>query len=207
MAVEPRRGCGYRKVGGLYLRGSGIGRDCGRLSIPLITCPCCGIGIRQNRGWNWVNPEVLFRDLPPCTQGACGTCPLANLAALLGHRAGLLWIGAQFYPTPEHFVQEAHRQGISRRIAAVPKDFQVGETWVLLAHPLGARDAEGTPCPGVFYLFRPEAVEIIVTESQARDPAFMAGLQRRGLTPVVVPDDDPDHQPGATGSVTSLLDL
>lgn len=36
MAVEARRGCGYRKAGGLYLVASGMGSPCHRLPIPLI---------------------------------------------------------------------------------------------------------------------------------------------------------------------------
>jgi hypothetical protein len=35
------------------------------------------------------------------------------------------------------------------------------------------------------------------TETQAKDEAELARLQERGITPVVVPDDDPDHNPGA----------
>jgi hypothetical protein len=31
MAVEPKRGCGYRKVGGIYLVSGGEGRPCGPL--------------------------------------------------------------------------------------------------------------------------------------------------------------------------------
>jgi hypothetical protein len=41
MAVEPKRGCGYRKVGGIYLVSGGEGRPCGCLQIPLHTCPSC----------------------------------------------------------------------------------------------------------------------------------------------------------------------
>jgi hypothetical protein len=41
MAVEPKRGFGYRKVGGIYLVSGGKGRPCGCLPIPLHTCPSC----------------------------------------------------------------------------------------------------------------------------------------------------------------------
>ena len=60
------------------------------------------------------------------------TCPLADVN--LPERAGLLWIGEQFYPTPHDFMAEAAKMGVSRRIPAVPKDFRVGEDSVLLAH-------------------------------------------------------------------------
>lgn len=40
-----------------------------------------------------------------------------------------------------------------------------------------------------------ERIERIVTRSQYEaDPAGMAALIERGITPVVVPDEDPDHQ-------------
>jgi hypothetical protein len=44
---------------------------------------------------------------------------------------------------------------------------------------------------------QPERIEKLVTESQSRDATEMAKLARRGITPVVVPDNDPDHNPAA----------
>lgn len=35
MAIEPRRGCGYRKMGGLYLVADALGEVCHRLPFPL----------------------------------------------------------------------------------------------------------------------------------------------------------------------------
>src|SRR6185437_13882264 len=115
MAVEAKRGCGYRKVGGIYLVADVGGIASGRLPIPLTVCPTCGSGIKQTRGWTWV-------DLPPLVEAAglqckagldtCFRCPL-NDPRRIG-RAGLLWIGEQFYPTPEHFAFEAESLGISR---------------------------------------------------------------------------------------------
>lgn len=40
-SVEGARGCGYRKAGGIYLVSGGIPRPCGKLPIPLTTCPTC----------------------------------------------------------------------------------------------------------------------------------------------------------------------
>lgn len=57
---EPRRGCGYRKEGGLYLVGGGLSAPCGRLPIPLTVCPVCNGGIHPARGWTWVSPRALF---------------------------------------------------------------------------------------------------------------------------------------------------
>jgi len=58
--LEPRRGCGYRHVGKLYIIGSGIATYCHRLPIPLTRCPVCGEGIKFTRGWIRLNPLRLF---------------------------------------------------------------------------------------------------------------------------------------------------
>lgn len=60
MASEAKRGCGYRKVGGLYLVSSGAGLPCDRLPFPLTVCPTCSCGIKPSRGWTWVEPGALF---------------------------------------------------------------------------------------------------------------------------------------------------
>ena len=134
MAVEAKRGCGYRKVGGLYLVDDGAGSSCCKMPIALDICPCCGGGIKQTRGWTWVDAAKLF---PPtaCANGVMSSilCPAAT-PAVLG-RVGLIWIGESFYPRPVDFLNEAGSQGISRRLSAVPRDYKAGETWVLFAHP------------------------------------------------------------------------
>jgi len=158
------------------------------LPIPLNVCPACSAGVKQTRGWTWIDPR-------PWLQGACfgsRDCPVADPAAL-GDRVGLLWIGEKFYPTPEHFIHEADRLGISKRIAAVPRGLELGKTWVFLAHPKTVR-AEEEWIPGIFRIFRPTAVEKLVTQTQAEHAEEMEKLARQGITPVVVPDHDPDHQ-------------
>src|SRR5208282_5175130 len=146
VAVEAKRGCGYRKVGGLYLVGDVGGIPCDRLPIPLEICSCCGQGIKQGRGWQWVDiaglvggdhmvPDILYKDGVPesgfaATMHPCGcflgVCPLCSNVAALG-KGGLLWIGQQFYPTIEAFEAEARKLGISRRISTVPRGFEVGK--------------------------------------------------------------------------------
>lgn len=201
MAVELPRGCGHRKVGGLYMVGSGSGVSCCKLPIPLCTCPTCGGGIKQTRAFTWIDPR-------PWLTGGCmdpaSLCPAAH-PDLLGERCGLIWIGEKFYATPEAFNDEANSQGISRRIGAVPKGFEIGETWVLLAHPKAVYGEDGMT-PGVFRIFRPQAIEKIVTKSQARDDEAMNALRKQGIRPVVVPDDDPDHQGSAYDDVAEVSD-
>lgn len=193
MAVEARRGCGFRKVGGLYLVGEFGGAPCCRMPIKLDVCPCCNAGIKQSRGWQWIDPRPFLAG--ECTNAllaAKGACPASEPGAF-GERVGLVWVGEKFYPTVEHFTTEARQLGVSRRVVAPPRNFKAGESWVWLAHPKACYTDEGLK-PGVFYIWKPRALEKIVTETQAKDAAEMEKLAKAGITPVVVPDDDRDHQ-------------
>lgn len=134
MAVESKRGCGYRKVGGLYMMSGGMGVPCCKMPLALTVCPCCGEGIKQSRGWTWIDAGKMFK------AGGCqaapiqmAACPLVN-PALMG-KVGLLWVGEKFYKTPREFMAEGYKMGISRRLTAIPRDYKQGETWVMLAHP------------------------------------------------------------------------
>jgi hypothetical protein len=126
-------------------------------------------------------------------------------------RAGLLWIGEAFYKTPTDFLIEGAEMGVSRRIASVPRNFKVGETWILLAHSKAVRTVVVDPDmkmalfpdapaatkvvykPGIFYVWRPQRLEKIMLESQ-RTSEEVAKLEKQGITPVFVPDNDTDHQ-------------
>jgi hypothetical protein len=178
--VEARRGCGWRKPGGLYLVADGIGDPCPLLPVPLVVCPACGCGIKPARGWTWIEPDTL---LNPREHGH-SDCPL-NEPGGMGERAGLLWIGGVFY-TPQEWVLEAHRMGVSRRIQAVPRGFVLGETWVAVAHrAVPAPDPwSSVTCPGVFYLFRPQRIEYVVRGDESDDE--LDALLERGITPLRV---------------------
>jgi len=197
MSVERRRACGYRKVGGLYLVSGGPAMPCCKLPIILHVCPTCHGGIKQARGWQWIDPRPFLAG--DCTGTMSGTCPAATAnQEVLGERVGLIWIGTAFYPSPTAFIEEARSMGISRRITAVPRNFRLGKTWVFLAHPKvrqvinEAGKAEWQA--GVFRMFKPERIEKIITESQLDDEREMAKLREAGITPVAVPDDDADHR-------------
>lgn len=214
-SVEGARGCGYRQPGGLYLVSDGAGEDCDRLPAEMHVCPTCSQGIKPARGFTYVDGGALF---PPEYHGGDAhnaRCPFGRWgddgASRLG-RCGLLWIGESFYRTPGEFAAEADRMGISRRITAVPRDFVVGETWVLLGHrkavKAGVIDQEtedqyatlqdaldaGVHAsalaewwkPGIFYVFRPQRVEYVVSEADENDPEFLASLVKRGIEPVKV---------------------
>lgn len=214
MAVESRRGCGYRKIGGLYLVGGYSGKACDRIPIPLEVCPTCSQGIKQARGWTWIDIAGLTHGIHKGCKDDF-PCPLCMETAGMG-RAGLLWVGEKFYKTPARFTAEARAMGVSRRISTIPRGFEIGKTWVLMAHPLqiACTKCDGTgrlpnretldyeKCdgcdgkggkPAIFYVFRPSAIEKILPESQ-RDSNEAEALQKRGITPVYVPDTDPDHK-------------
>ena len=150
--VEGPRGCGFRKPGGLYLVSGNLSEPCPRLPHETEVCPTCGEGIKPARGYTWVDGGKL---VPPTVHGTDEhdlVCPLspardekggyaerypgdhAHYVSRLGERCGLIWIGEQHYKTPGEFMREAAKMGVSRRITAVPRDFEVGETWVLLGH-------------------------------------------------------------------------
>jgi hypothetical protein len=174
---ESARGCGFRKSGGTYLRCDGAGWSCGVLPILLRVCPCCGGGVKPARGFTWINLDQLAIKITCNRDGGCGPCPLASAKI---HRAGLLWCGEKFYARPEDFISEAKYMGVSRRIATVPKDFVIGETWVAIAH----RKAVLYSSPGIFYIFKPDRIEYVVRGDETEQE--LERLMKRGLSPVRV---------------------
>lgn len=204
MAVEPRRGCGYRKIGGLYLVSGPQGMPCDRLPYPLEVCPTCNQGIKQARGWTWVDVKALVRDAHMvCHDFDQMLCPMC---APLQERAGLLWIGERFYPTVETFNWEVVKLGISRRIRVIPRGFEIGKTWILLAHPKAVQQKFNVQDPGIFKAWRPSRIEKILPESK-RGSEEVAELEKKGIFPVFVPDNDPDHTGSAYGEVEEQIEL
>ena len=213
--LKVKRGCGFRKVGGLYLVGRPFGSTCDRLPFRLRPCPTCGHEHKFNRGFMQVTGMGIFRrshneditaSLRPgqgtlnCTCQHCPACFPSNVIA------GIMWVGKKFY-TPADFAQEARNFGVSKRIPYVPEWLKLGETWVFLAHPKasenwsetcpkGCPDCDGkilTLAPGIFLAFVPQRVEQIVTESEAT-PERVKELEEQGIEVCTVPDDDADHR-------------
>ena len=191
-SVEAARGCGYRVAGGYYLVAGELSEPCPLLPMQLDRCPHCGQGVGPARGFTWVTPAVLFPAAVHGTYGHNAMCPLGigsrnepenDLGSgyhRTGDRAGLIWVGGVFYPTPQDFMEEAARMGVSRRIVAPPKGFVIGEHWVYLAH----RKAIDLRIPGVITLFRPTAIEYVVKGDETDDE--IAALKDRGISPVRV---------------------
>ena len=205
MAVEAKRGCGYRKIGGTYLVSDWQGHSCDRLPIPLRICPTCGGGFRLSRSWTYINVSKLMGG-PHLVCKDNLFCPLCHSPELIG-LAGLLWIGTQFYKTPEEFMAEGKALGFSKRIKFIPRKFKVGETFVLLAHPKAVREFVKVPnqdpslvpieevkyTPGIFTLWQPTRVEKILPDTEQNNTELLEDLAKRGITPVFVPASDPDH--------------
>lgn len=150
MASEAKRGCGYRKVGGLYLVGEYIAVSCDRLPLRLEACPVCGAGIHFTRSMTEINPYRLFGNHDTELQGGhddisgnygeldvagckdrfrpCHVCDPPDAVAFL------MMVGEKYY-TPESFIEEAGQMGVCKRIPFIPKKLKLGETIVYLAHP------------------------------------------------------------------------
>ena len=227
MAQETARGCGYRKVGGYYLVGGYISVPCDRLPFPLETCPVCGGGIKVSRGFTKINPLHLFGEhdqdvlpaypvFPPvvCKDviRPCLVCDPENEIAFI------MQVGKNFYPTPDAFMEEARRQGISKRIPFVPKELVLGKTIIYLAHPEACEAMEPVAVQqamaivegneaqqgrllesekkkkvtGIFSAFIPLKVEKLIWKSEA-SPDELEKLGKRNITPVIIKDGDSDH--------------
>ena len=198
------RGCGWRKPGGLYLvTAAKMLEPCGKLPLSLTVCPCCGAGVKFCWGWTWVDSNKLLGDIP-CVQhlrhNQAGTGTICNCPMDKGvGRAGLLWIGGSFYPSPSNWLDEVQRLGVSRRIKAVPQGFKLGETWVLVAHlhvPLMDDGGQPITGPAIFEAFMPEAIQYVTKGDETQEQ--LEALAKRGITPVKVERiQDTMHAPEA----------
>jgi len=194
IATESARGCGWRKTGGLYLVGEDLAAPCGRMPIPLTMCPCCGHAAiaRPARGWTWVDADKLLEGAPECKapKRICGRCMLNAAHAWAIGKAGLIWVGEEFYRNVSDFETEIAKMGVSRRITNVPRGFIVGETYVLLAHRKAvmwqspAMGQEPKFAPGIFRIWKPQRIEIIVTGEEPDE--VIDDYIKRGLSPVKI---------------------
>lgn len=214
MAVEQIRGCGYRKVGGMYLCGEYISSPCDRMPFPLTSCPVCGQGIKVSRGFTQVNPYRLWGIHQDCEDRfrPCFLCDPQDKSAYI------MLVGAGNYKTPEDFLDEVQGMGISKRIPFIPKGLELGKTVIYLAHPKAVEvkvpaalqqamsivEEAQTKQPrlleternekrlGIFCAFVPKRVEKLVWESELTDEK-REQLEKRGITPVPIPNGDRDH--------------
>ena len=212
MAVEPERWCGYRKAGGLYLVGdAGPATLCDRLPLAIVPCPSCGEAPRFHRSISGIRPRTLWGNhllRSPANQGAppgpcveAASCEEKDPLCQPPETGWLMWVGKEY--TTASFRGEAERLGISKRIPAVPKGLVLDHDWVYLAKPRlvpetaqmwfpgEAEEGRGFG-PGVFEAFQPTRIEKVVTDLTPLHE--LEELRVLGITPVVVPHDDPDHR-------------
>lgn len=210
MPIEELRGCGYRIVGKIYIVGDGIPVVCDNLPYPIRKCRGCGFTPQFTRGFSWLEKsyiqqhdgvndsygELVSRECN-CPATFCPICwPDRNDL----EKYGLMWVGDKYY-TPEEFVAESNSMGVSKAINKLPKDLILGKTWVVLAHrkvPMIREDfMSGEPdyVPAIFYAFIPKAYEMLIWEKDATEER-LAELRGQGITPIVVPDDMPEHARG-----------
>jgi hypothetical protein len=108
-----------------------------------------------------------------------------------------MWAGKQYY-TPESFIIEAKEKGVCKAIKQIPKGLSINETWIMLAHPEANKfQLAGYPeekKPGIFYAFKPTRVEILLYRHQATDKR-LEELKEKGITPILVDDKNPYHEP------------
>lgn len=217
--VDSERGCGWRKEGGLYLRCDGEWESCGKLPVPFSVCPCCGAGTKPARGWTWFDPRP-FLAARTCAENPdkCALCPLGGAVP---ERAGLLWVGEKFYPTPADYMKEAVRLGVSRRIPRVPQGFKLGDR-VFLAHRLAIDHKELCACrgtigkncgtcngegwvhnqtPGLFTSFVPSRIEYVCKGDETEEQ--LDALLKRDIVPVKVVRDVDIKQPELSGEATA----
>src|SRR3990167_818632 len=222
MAAEAERGCGFRKLNATYVEGDPGGLSCGRLPVPLQSCPLCDHRPVFTRGIQRVTPTNVLHAAAECprSQADCDRCPLGKV--LQQETAALAWVGEKWY-SPASFTEEANRLGASKRVSKIPKWFEVGKTWMFLAHSRvfsePCSECQGTPTPleqaaagrthrsedcpecdgegtiwnpGIFYAFVPKRLVKILADNA--HPRYIAQAEERGYTVLLVPASDPDHQ-------------
>lgn len=202
---DQRRGCGWRKPGGLYLVAPKLSAPCCKLPFPLSVCPCCGEGIRPSRGFTWISLNGLMKQ-QDCVANEFDrfprNCPLEHVGDLQQapeefNKVGLIWVGEQFYPELKDFTEEAARQGISRRISGVPRGFELGKTWIALAHRKAYKDAHAQTdekwVSAIFMVFQPTAIEYVTTGEEPDE--VIRDLVNRGITPVKIAKPAPKSKP------------
>lgn len=153
----------------------------------------------------------------------CAVCPLNK--AMQAETAGLMWVGERFYTpgafieeaqrlgiskrisnvpkwleVGKTWVFLAHEKAVTepcqpcRSRGTIVTDTPAEGDWVPQGHECETCDGEGMLyTPAVFYAFKPSRIERIVTDQTP--PEELEALRAQGITPVIVPHDDPDHQP------------
>lgn len=206
---ESKRGCGYRKIGGLYLVCDPSDFVvCDGLPMRLMACDCCGYYPKFSRSLQELKPSYVdemskkshtLKGKTPCSCYAF--CPIC--AADYTVTYGLMFVSKDYY-TPASFIAEAETLGVSKRISEVPSWLTLGKSWILLAHNEtpnvsleeikgeGLLSKEPTKSRQVFYAFKPSRVEMPVFKGELSQNEITA-LVEKGITPVFI-DPTPENK-------------
>jgi hypothetical protein len=214
---ETERGCGWRHIGGFYLMGSGMGQGCDALPLDLEPCGECGfelpkkLRVMMSVHSGYLRPKILVKHSLPKDSEKVGEkcsdkfpCPVCNMK--FGKKFLLMTVAKEFY-SPESFIEEARKYGVSKRIRpeTLPKEFELGKTWVFLAHKEAIRTKDSNPDiltderklgeykRGLFYAFKPKRIEAIVGDNEK--PEKVKDLEDEGFKVIQLPHDDPRFQP------------
>jgi hypothetical protein len=206
---EQKRGCGYRKIGGLYLVSDpGFQIECDGLPLELQRCECCGFEPPFSRNLQKIQAEYILQAEHkkhgisyPCK--CPRVCPICYPINGEPKTFGLMFVGSQSY-TPETFIKEAFSMGVSKRIPEIPSWLKLGETWVFLAHQKvpkvsleelktdGMHLKEPEYMSAIFYGFKPQRIEMPVWKGDLTD-AELLKLEEKGITPVLL-DPTPENK-------------
>jgi hypothetical protein len=202
---EQKRGCGFRKIGGLYLVcDPGFALDCDGLPLELEQCVCCGFKPPFSRNLQKIQAlYLLMREVEHHAEhdnAKCqclSQCPICHIPAHVRHASeiyGLMFVGKQSY-TPNSFIKEAFQMGVSKRIPEIPAWLKLRETWILLAHQKVPKvtledlkknelhTKEPEYIQAVFYAFQPQRVELVCWKGQLSNDQILK-LEKKGITPV-----------------------
>lgn len=193
MAVEEKRGCGYRQVGGTYLVGGVFSAPCDRLPFPLEPCPYCGQRVKLTRSFTQINPISFFGNHEQCEDKLhpCIMCDPPNSPCYI------MLVGNRHYTT-KSFIEEGEKLGVCKRVPYIPTDFELGKTVIYLAHLRAFPGRkEGEEKSGIFSAFVPTKIERLFWESELKGKKgdkLKANLEKSNISPVAIPDGDKDHQ-------------
>lgn len=214
------RGCGERVEGALYFFCDTY-MVASRWFRRICECPCGNSVLKPSRNIQrfapakafpelWINQPNLSHVLKGLTLQMKQYKPDYSITAedipeqLMAYKedhAFAITIGAQHYATPEKFLHEAARHGISRRINSVPRGFVLGESMVYLIHPrafqvdvLPDRPLKDGDQPllfpeqrfvsGIIAAFKPTQIQYVTSGNESEE--YLDVLVKRGITPVKV---------------------
>lgn len=104
------------------------------------------------------------------TRSAKGRKTLAGNPMMAKPLDLLMWVGSSFYPTPQSFVDEAKKMGVSKRVPGFPIGIVKGKTRIFLVHN--------------------KAIEVTTAEGIKFIPGVFAHFTVRGIAHVVAPGTD-----------------